>query len=225
MNIDRTHAALAELRDALPLLDEALLPGTPRRWSQRELTGDQRARMDALARAERETKHTNLARGLKALGDGRAPLPLDVLDTITGITTSPTELEEAVCERLGLTPRAGASTDQRLADLQVLLGRIAEHDDLADHVTDEAHRMRRQARRALGDTEPVHRLTARCPICDALSLRALPEREVIVCANTECRCATEDCPCNADRPRRHQWPYDQWPWLAQILTNPLEHAS
>ncbi|MGW4641821.1 hypothetical protein ACWEN6_25105 [Sphaerisporangium sp. NPDC004334] len=218
MNIDRTHEVLADLRDALPLLDEALLPGTPRRWAQRDLTDDQRARMDALARAERETKHANLARGLKALGDGRAPLALDVLDTITDITTSTAELEQAVCERLGLTVRAGASTDQRLADLQVLLGRIDEHNDLAEHVNDEGHRMRRQARSALGDTEPVRRVDGYCLHCRCYSLKAFPERGVIVCVNSACRCNDPACRCRTHpRPGTHRWYEPEWKKLAHDL--------
>lgn len=214
---DRIYETLGSLRSQLPALREALTPGTPRRWSQGDITLDQRERMDAIARLEREGKALNLARGIKALGDGRAPLRIDVLDTLTAIEAGVSELEEAVCDRLGLTPQAVATTAQRITRIVGFLGRIAGQADLAEHVDAEAQRMSRSAARALGDSEPVHRLGARCPICDALSLRAFPEREAVVCVNAYCRCADEGCPCRDERPRRHRWHWAEWPQLAEML--------
>ncbi|MEV7969016.1 hypothetical protein AB0O34_23940 [Sphaerisporangium sp. NPDC088356] len=78
---------------------------------------------------------------------------------------------------------------------------------------------------ALGDTEPVHRLDARCPICDARSLRALPDRELVVCVNGSCQCGDDECGCHYERPRRHQWDYDEWPWLAHVLGAGLEASA
>jgi hypothetical protein len=222
---ERTYEALASLRDALPRLDAALVPGTPRRWSQRDLTDDQRDRMDALARAERADKTGNAARGITALGDGRAPLDLRVLDVLADITVAVAELEDAACDKLGLTPVTGATTTERIGRLVGLLDRIAAHPDLAEHVEAEAVRLDRAASRALGDAEPVHRLDARCPICDSKSLRALPERELVLCISTACVCDREDCPCHRPRPVRHRWPYSQWPWLAQVLAEDLGEAS
>ncbi|MDH2429333.1 hypothetical protein [Sphaerisporangium sp. TRM90804] len=224
MNIDLVYADLDNLRSSLPQLRAALVPGTPRRWSQHDLTDEARARADALAVAEREAKHVNMGQGLKSLGDGRAPLSLSVLDVLADIEAAVVDLEAAVVDRLGQTRLAGASPAERITRLVGLLDRIAATEDLAEHVADEAHRMKRQARRALGDVEPVHRLAGRCPICDGMSLRAMPERELVVCVNVACRCNTDECPCNATQPRRHRWLYNEWPWLAQLLADDLENA-
>lgn len=225
MSTDRTYQHLAALRDALPDLDDAMVPGTPRRWAEHDLTPDQRTRQDARAIAERHDKTVNLAAGIKALGDGQAPLRLDILDTRTHITAAVAELEDAVCDTLGLTPLAGADTTQRISRLVGLLDRIAHHPDLADHVHTEAARLHHRATRALGDSEIVRRLNARCHLCDARSLRAFPERELVVCVNATCRCPDETCGCHNDPPRRHRWPFTTWPWLAQILAEDIGVAS
>ncbi|GGS87567.1 hypothetical protein GCM10010156_52580 [Planobispora rosea] len=222
---DLIYTALNELRDALPYLREALVPGTTRRWAQRDLTPEQQARQDALAIVEREDKIVNLAQGVRALGDGRAPLQIDVLDTAMDIGTATMELEAAVCDRLDLTPLAGATTAGRITRLIRLLDRIALHDTLAEHVHDEAVRLARRAARAIGDTEDVRRLNARCLVCDGKSLRAFMDREVVVCVNESCRCTDEECGCHSDQPRRHCWSFSQWPWLASALAGKTEVAS
>lgn len=218
MNLARTHDALAGIRTGLPLLPDLLPPGTPRRWNEHDMSPEQRARMDALARVERDAKALNVALGIKSLGDGKAPLRLDVLDVIHDVEASVADLEAAVCDRLSLDVRDSATTDQRLEDLQVLLGRICEHEDLAEHVEHEAFRMHRQVRRGLGEHEPVHQLAGvRCPTCGALSVRAFMDRELFVCANSACRCTDQDCGCNAERPRRHRWHFSEWPELAHEM--------
>lgn len=213
----RTYDHFAALRDALQHFDTALLPGTPRRWAERDLTPQQRARMDARAVEEREAKRVNLSNGLKALGDGKAPLRLEVLDAAADITAAVAELEEAVCDRLGLTPLEHPTTTDRIRRLVDLLDRVDLHEDLADHVHGEALRLRRLASSTIGDAEVVRKLKFRCHICDATSMRAFPERELIICVNPECQCDALDCPCQWDRPQRHRWPFDQWPWLASLL--------
>jgi len=217
MNTDKTYEALSGLRAALPDLDEALVPGTRRRWTQRDLTDEQRAHLDRLAREERAAKEETLRRGLVVLGDSRAPLDLTVLDAALDIAAAVAELEDAVCDRLGLTPLARASTCDRINRLIGLLDRVAAIPDLGDHVHSEAVRLHGMARRALGDTEPIHRLNARCPICGAKSLRAFPERQIVACVNTACRCAEAECECHADRPGRHRWVFAEWPELADQL--------
>ena len=222
---EHTYDVLAGLRAALPDLDEALIPGTPRRWAERDLTPEQRARQDALAVAERESKAANLARGIKALGDGKAPLRLDVLDTTADIAAGVVELEDAVCESLDITPLVGATTAERISRIIGLLDRIALHEDLAEHVHTEAGRLHRSAARALGDSEIVRKLNARCHVCDARSLRAFMDREIIVCISDACQCDDEECGCHDDPPRRHRWPFTQWPWLAEILAEDIGVAS
>lgn len=214
---DRTYEHLAALRDALPHLNEALIPGTPRRWAERDLTHEQRDSMNRRAVDEREAKMANLARGLKTLGDGKAPLRLDVLDAMADIAAGVAELEDAACDQLGITTLSKASTFNRITRLIGLLDRIDLLETLAEHVHTEALRLRRLASRAIDDAEVVRKLKFRCHICDANSMRAFPERELVVCVNSECRCDDDGCPCQWERPQRHRWPYEQWPWLAGLL--------
>ncbi|MFG1683522.1 hypothetical protein ACGFNP_25360 [Nonomuraea sp. NPDC049269] len=221
----RTYEHLAALRDALQYLNDALVPGTPRRWAERDLTAEQRASMDRRAVEEREAKLVNLASGIKALGDGRAPLRLDVLDIMADIAVSLPDLEEAVCEQLGLTPLERATTAERILRLVNLLDRIDLYEDLAEHVHAEALRLRWQVAKAIGDVEQIRKLKFRCHICDANSMRAFPERELIICVNGDCRCNADDCPCQWERPVRHRWTFNEWPWLATLLDEGIGDAE
>ena len=222
---DRIYTNLSELRDRLPRLNHALVIGTPRRWNERDLTPAEAERQDAQARADRAANEWNSRLGLTALGASRAPLSVAVLDTMVDIDTRITAMETTACEWLGLTPLAGATGHKRITRIIGLLARIETLDDFAAWVDTEAATLNRKARHALGDSEPVHKIRARCPICDAMSLRAFPERELVLCVNDDCQCTDQACRCNAARPKRHRWLYNEWPWLAQILDRDLESAS
>lgn len=228
--VERAKENLSKLREDLPALRAALpalecnWPGTPPKWNQRELSDDARARADALARIERDTKAENLTRGITAFGDGRAPLRIHILDALDAIAAGITELEAAICDRLGLTPLSAETIGHRITRIIGLLDRVAADQDLADHMYNELARLTRVASRALGDVEPVNPIDARCPICDALSLRAFPEREVVVCVNAGCRCGSEGCSCQATPSRRHRWYWGEWPWLAEVLSDELRDS-
>lgn len=226
LKAELTYAHLAAIRGYLPELDRALIPSNQRRrhWNQRELSPEQRAVMDAQVVAERAAKEVNLAQGLKALGNAPAPVNLNVLDTRNHITLAVAELESATCDRLGLTESTTSPAEQ-ITRLIGLLDRIALLDDLADHVHQEATRLRQAARIALGEAEPVVRLTARCIICQSLSLRAYPERFTVACVDTTCRCDDEECGCQRDKPQRHVWPFERWPWLAANLRDGIGVAE
>lgn len=216
-SMEATYERLNSLRASLPLLDEALHVGTPRRWSERDLTAEQRVRQDALAVLERHAKEVNAAKGIKTLGNSKAPLRIDVLDARRDIATALAELEDAVTERLGITSLIGVTMATRIGRLVGLLDRVALHPDLADHVHAEAVQLAHAAARGIGDVEAVHRMNARCPHCDSRSMRALPERELVSCVNDSCRCDDDECQCHSATPRRHRWPYSQWPNLAELL--------
>lgn len=201
-----TYDHLATLRAGIPFLADVLVPGTPRRWAERDLTPEQRLVMDHRVLEEREAKRINLSQGLKSLGEGKAPLRLDVLDTMRDVTTGLRELEEAVCDVLGMTPLRGVGDVERITRLVQLLDRVESIGDLADHVHEEARRLRCQVSRAIGDGETVRKLNLRCPVCNALSMRAFLERDAILCVNTGCVCDGDGCPCQWERPQRHQWP-------------------
>ncbi|MEV4672183.1 hypothetical protein AB0K34_11075 [Actinomadura sp. NPDC049382] len=220
MTGDDIYSALSELRDRIPRLNVALAGGTPRRWTQRDLTPDERRRRSYQDREDRRAKDANARLGFYGVGDSRAPINLSALDALDAIRKGVPEIEGAVCEWLGLTPLAGASPGQRITRVIGLLRRVETLPELAAYVHTEATRLNRWARSALGEAETVHRLTARCPICGAVSLRVFLEREIVACVNDVCICDDPDCGCDPQpprRPRRHRWPRKQWEILAQIL--------
>ncbi|MGW4476828.1 hypothetical protein ACWENQ_44855 [Nonomuraea sp. NPDC004354] len=163
--------------------------------------------MDALVRAERAERANNAARGIKALGEGRAPVVLSVLDSERHIHASIAKLEGQACYWLGLNPLDDASPAARIGRLINLLDRLAGDPAWIDHVAAEAGRLARRARRAVGDVEPIAKFNARCPLCRARSLRALPERELIVCVNGGCVEACTDPACGCSAAGRHVWRY------------------
>ncbi|WP_420034359.1 hypothetical protein ACN2WE_19175 [Streptomyces sp. cg28] len=127
-------------------------------------------------------------------GGGRAPVRLYVSDALRDITDGVTELEEAVRERLRLRPARAAPVVVRLRRLADLADRVADLPDLEAHLVSEARRMAARCGRAVGDPEQLVRLAGRCPACDSVSLRALPERAVVMCVNPVCRHVLDGVP-------------------------------
>lgn len=163
--------------------------------------------MDELVRTEREERVDLAARGIKVSGESKAPLVLSVLDSERYILTMVKRLEAQCCLWLGLTPFPGVEAVVRIGRVIGLLGRLEVHQPWISHVADESGRLARRAARAMGDVEPITKFTARCPICRARSLRALPERELVVCVNGGCveACAVPACACLSAG--RHVWGY------------------
>jgi hypothetical protein len=124
-------------------------------------------------------------------GHGTTPIRLHVSDALRDITDGVFELEEAVCDRLGLPRPRCASVPERLRRIAALLDRVAADPVLAAHVRDESRRLARRCARALGDTETVVRVSGRCPRCDCVSLRDFPERGAVLCVNPGCRVGPE----------------------------------
>lgn len=164
-------------------------------------------RRAAQARAERWDARALSARGLAPLGGAPAPLDVALLDTIRDIELALVELAEAAADRVApdLAPPAPEKAVRRLLDL---LGAAATDADLLDHVAAEARRLDQSAGAALGDTEPLVRLSIRCPVCGALSLRLLEDREQVLCVNAGCQCS--DWLCGCDEGRRHVWGRAEW---------------
>jgi hypothetical protein len=215
--IDKAYDELSSLRGQLALLPEARLIGTPRRWVERDLSEADLEKQASDHRTDKYYRAENAAKGIKATGNSKAPLRLEVFDAMVDIDESIKELEAAVCDHLGLTPLKGCNGAARITRIIGLLDRITVIEDIADHVLRESARMNRKARQALGEAEPIHKIKARCPICDSMSLRAFTERELVICVDPGCECDDEECPCKFDKPVRHMWPVDQWEDLAAVL--------
>lgn len=177
-------------------------------------------------------------------GYSLSPAADDALSVMVSVTTDLAWLEDNVREQLGfvsLDEHDDLHAAHRLRQaLQRLAGRdpiaaatwlrnalpaLTEHADLARHVERELARMRRVVSRALGDSEAVHPIKAPCPICECMSLRSFPERELIVCIHTKCRCTAADCRCSIDSRYRHRWTRDKWPRLAIVLGVDLEQGE
>lgn len=216
---DQIHADanLSEIRRLWPQLAEALHPGTARRWSEHQDDEEQAARRDALARQERAE------RDMDAPGYTRAPAVIPVLSTLIAERFAMVELEDNVRDVLGFASLRGRDTVEACMWISSAVPALADHPDLLEHVRRETSRSLRAVKRAIGDSEQVQRIKAPCPICGSLSLRAFPERELVVCINGDCRCAHDECGCQDGR--RHRWVYDEWPWLAGLLNADLAAAE
>lgn len=211
--------ALARLRTALPELRRQLASTTrPTAHGWTWLDETARDRRDAQIRAERAERVILARRGLAPIGGAHAPLNLTVLDALRDIELDLAELEAAVCERVAPDLAPSPTADARLDRLDDLLGQVAADYDLAKLVAQETSRLAALAGRILGDAEPVLRVDGRCPHCDALSLRAFPNRLLILCVNRACQCEDWLCGCRDEhRPTRHEWRLAEWYELAAHL--------
>ncbi|RDG35983.1 hypothetical protein [Streptomyces corynorhini] len=208
---------LGTLAQQFPELLTELLPGrTSPSGDRQHRTPARLAAESARVRAERQDALlTRQRHGLTAPGYSAAPLRLPISDAIRDITDGVIELEEAVYDKLGLGRPRRAPVPERLGRLVRLLHRVAAHPVLAAHVRDETRRMARRCSHALGDTEPMVRVSGRCGWCDSVSLRAFPSRGAVLCVNPGCRCDAPECDCRTDPAYRHLWERAAWARLAE----------
>jgi hypothetical protein len=270
--LEQIAATLEELTALWPRMEQALLPGTRRRWAEREQEVDDKGRPIPEPAETRcpdcgsvrlrlpdwksspdadETLHgkpycpLGCDNAAGAPGYSRSPASDDALSVLVSVGTDLAWLEDSIRTTLGFTALdeqdelheahrhrnsmsrlSGRDPMQAAAWLRDALPALVEHAEMARHVDRELTRMTRTVRRSLGDIEPVHLIKAPCPICDCLSLRAFPERELIVCIHENCQCSDPDCGCtNSTRRFRHRWRRDQWSWLAQVLGVDLEETQ
>lgn len=202
----RAAETLTSLRGDLEHLADLRGTGPVRRLTGWGPSTEQLAAAGARHAVERSETFAQLRQGLAPIGASPAPADLVVLDTLRMVTTDLGDLLDAVCDRIAPRVRRSTTAPRRIGQLVNLLTKVGADDDLLGHVTTEARRMHARVRHALGDTEEVRRLSERCPHCNALSLRALMDRGLVVCGNATCRCGDDQCGChNETRPRRHHW--------------------
>lgn len=216
---DRTQHAyelLSALRTDLATLTDLKGAGQIRRRTGWGPSPDQITATGQRHAAERADAFAQMRQGLKPIGASPAPADLTVLDTLRDVEHDLAELLGACLERVAPSITPAHTSPRRIGQLVTLLPKVGAVDDLLDHLLTETRRMHRRVKHALGDTEEVRQLTERCPHCNALSLRALMDRGVIVCGNASCQCDDDQCPCSdPDRPRRHTW----------TITNLMEPAA
>lgn len=232
MYLADTIANLAWLNDRWPDLHEARHRGTARPWREPETTREQREQQDWLARVERAEADGRMP------GYSRAPLHVDVLDTLVDILATAETLHDQVAQTIGhdrLPPAASAYDDPRrfIGYVIELLPEAADADPhLAAYAGRRAATMRDQARRALGEIADGHRIKAVCPFCLGvtatapgggawtLRIRVIPKptegrdatEPVVVCEGGTCSPLGAEC-SNWVR-GDPAWPWPEWDWLS-----------
>jgi len=219
--------------------------GTPRRWKQAfaQLTAEQQEIRDRQAWLDRHD-----VKG-EAIGGGRAPLNVDVLDFLAGVLMRCDMLHDHVAQTVGhprLDPATGVDDDPRrfLAYVKVLLPEACEADpDMADAAAERLSGIRLSMATELGDLEDGHTLNAICPFClgrsprnpvggaRTLRIRMVevkhrkPEGDEHVIDEPVVVCESGTCtPFAAEVSRwvkgKPAWPWPEWEWLAQRLLDP-----
>lgn len=219
--ITRTADWLLEAHDPLA---ELVYKGTPRPWKQTDLTADQRAELDAQARAERaESDGTHLP-------ETPAPIHLDVLDDLTHQQHTARATATRIAAALGdhtmhvqLTRQTDAPTIDTIRYIKTAAEKLHPDRDaqLLAATTHTLHRMRTATARHLTEVTEGQRLKAHCPWChyEHLRIRTIgPEHRpdtVVRCESDRCDPPPKDCgtwhwgrPC---------WPLHEWEWLAKII--------
>lgn len=214
---ERARADLTQLRRRLRDLRRHLHAGGRAERVHTAPTPERQAARAELHRAERTDAYRQMAatpRGETPVGASLAPLDLALLDVLRDLHADVLELEAAVLDRAAPHNRP-ARPERRIHHLVDLLPLAAHHPDLLEHLAAEARRLNNRAGAALGEQEPPVRLSVRCPLCDALSLRLRQDADLVECFNPSCTCVDDLCGCR-DTPRRtrHQWPATHWPDLA-----------
>lgn len=202
-------------------LTVARLKGTHRPWREPTLTAEQRAQLDAQARAEKQE------RGAFVLGESPAPVHLDTLDKLQDIAHKLRRLALAVDLETGIvTPALHAQTDYRnvpaiIDYLQHQLPHTSEAaQDTARRVT---ARIRADMAHDFAEVFDGKRLKADCPWCrqPALYIRLIgPEHArspVIACQSGTCEPPAADC--GTWWRGRPAWPAHEWDWLARRLNH------
>lgn len=211
-----------------PDLTEARLPGTARPWRQPDLTSEQRAERDHLARIERQER--------SGLAPGEAPAPVDlaVLDLLGEILWQADEIAGVIADAI-MCPRL-APPPSALTDARPWLDFAARHYGEAELHTDDYARVANTTRdlvaqvaRALCLVYDGQRLDVECPWCAGRTettpvggaktwrVRQLPgDLVAIVCESGTCEPPSKDVgtwwrgrPC---------WPVAEWDWLSKQVT-------
>lgn len=218
-----------------PDLYEARKHGTPLPWREPELTREQRAERDHLARQERLQADDDMP------GHSRAPLRVDVVDLLRDVLLKADMLHGTIADtaknkRLPVAESAGDDPRRFIAFARHLLAKAVEADPpLLSRVGFWAASLKERIRATLGEIEDGHRLKAVCPFClgrtdeqpiggeHTLRIREIPyptqgpdaTEFVVVCEGGHCTpFAAEVTLWVQGKPA---WRQPEWDWLATRL--------
>lgn len=184
-----TVEQLHEIADWWAELEEDLVPGTARRWYERDETEDRRAArryQDMLDRraAEREIFWGRIPPGFTA-----SPAVDTVLEVKRQVELNITGLHVLVFAVMsdGQAPQVRFSVSAGARWLADAIPGLSAHPATVEQVASDARHLAWLVRHATGQQEPVVQLKADCPTCACRSLRAFPLREAVRCVNPDCR--------------------------------------
>lgn len=205
-------------------LAEARRPGTPRRWAQTS------------SRAESRRRATSEGAGLAGLTKARAPLHLDVLDTMEDVRAVSRELANAVSLLSGavlLRKRGLSDPRPDLAFIAENLEVSAKVDggwivDAALDMTDDCSivRARNRTATALRMILSGQVLDADCPWCGARPLRieVHADEPLVVCRSRRV-CEPPEPDCGTWVQDRPAWIEAEWAWMARRIDRAREKLS
>lgn len=200
--------ALGDIADWWEELEEDLLPGTSRRWYQREETAEQLADRAEQDRQDRLAKQLEIWKGRTPNGFTASPVTDQVLDVKVDVESTVAKLWLLVHDR------TGSVTSIERQPVPVMARWLADclpgmdDADLVELLGRESRRCAAAMVRATGRTEPVLKLDGRCPDCRCLSLRAWPLKETAKCVTPSCG---------------RVWAgQEQLAWLSRIIGGPAD---
>jgi len=222
MSAPTTTENLTWLESRWAGLTATRLRGTPRPWRQATLTPEQRAHLDAQARAEK------LEHGAFVLGESPAPIHLDTLDHMDTLVQTITVLAQELAHDLGHDAIAQKALTHRYSHPLLLLEYLRNHhldatEETQARIHAETAQLRRTIAAHLSEITDGQHLAADCPWChhDKLYLRLIgPEHNrqpVIRCESGACEPPESDC--GTWHHNNPTWPFHEWEWLANIINH------
>lgn len=228
-------AAAGRIRQAWPILVDALALPHDRAAHAVDATPERLAYLDRQAIADREARHLALRDRRAATGPIRAPVRPGLLDARAAVdqavTAAAGEMHRATT---GAAVRArAASTDDRVTLALDVISVSVRSGLPAGLLAVWVGPLEQAAATAFGaaglDAFRAKVAAVSCPACELRSVwieqcSPLVDEWVALCDYSRCVCAGPACPCGCvDRSagRRHVWARDEWSILSAInLTSP-----
>lgn len=191
--------------------------GTPLPWRQPTITPEQRARLDALARIEKQE------RGAFTLGESPAPIHLDAFDRANDLTRTMAALARLIATELGHQAMLIRAALHKYNDPLLLITYVRNHweqcgAETGETVEEEAARLRAGLARHFSEVDDGQHLATLCPYCDQdkLFVRKIGRKDnpdaVIRCESGTCEPGEQYC--GTWHRNLPAWPMHEWDWLA-----------
>lgn len=194
--------------------------GTPKPWRQPTLTPEQRGRLDALARLEKQE------RGAFTLGESPAPIHLDAFDRAVDLTKTMAGLARLIATELGHQAMLIRAALHKYDDPLLLITYVRNHWDqcgaaVGETVEQEAARIRAGLAHHFSEVDDGQHLDTLCPHCDQplLFVRKVGSKDnpdtVVRCESGTCAPSEHDC--GTWIKGMPAWPIHEWDWFAKQI--------